>query len=274
MARRADGRPGATIQSFIDRTILRPMYLSMVTLRRNPPEAASHRGPSLVMVAVVFVLLFVASLVIPTAMAGGQHFPSPFDPAERSARYFDQHAGAVQLAAFLQFGSAIPLGIFAATATSRVQFLGMKVAGINIALFGGIAASMSLAWCASIEWVLSQARLVEASGVTRALHLLSFATGGPGQIAPFGLLVAGVSLVAGLQGLAPRWLMIFGLGIAAFAELSTLVFVLPAAAILLPVARFSGFVWMICMGASLPRARVAARRGGPAPALLQDAPQA
>jgi hypothetical protein len=242
-------------------------------LQKSPTQAAHHRGPSLVAVAVVYVVLFVASLAIPTAMASGQHFPSPLGPAEASARYCEEHASAVEVAAFLQFGSAIPLGIFAASVTSRVQFLGMKVAGIQIALFGGTASSLLLATSALVQWVLSQGLLVDAPGVTRALHLLAFATGGPGYVVPFGLLVAGISVAAGLQGFAPRWLMLFGLGIAAVAELATLVLVLPAAAILLPIARFSGFVWMICAGVLLPKARGAASGRGAAPGLLRDALQ-
>src|ERR1019366_2144620 len=92
------------------------------TARKDSTEAALHRGPSLVMVAVVYVVLFIASVVVPTAMAGGQHYPSPFGPSDQAARYFGEHAGAVQLAAFLQLGSAIPLGIFAASASSRGPF--------------------------------------------------------------------------------------------------------------------------------------------------------
>jgi hypothetical protein len=93
-------------------------------------------------------------------------------------------------------------------------------------------------------------------------------------VAAFGILVAGISATAGLQGFAPRWLMAFGLGIAAVAELSTLVLVVSPAAILLPIARFSGFVWMICMGALLPRARGAFANRPPAKTFQQTAPQA
>jgi hypothetical protein len=236
--------------------------------RKNLTDAASHRGPSLVIVAVVYVVLFVASIVAPTIMAGGQHFPSPFGPADQAARYFVEHAGAVELAAFLQLGSAIPLGIFAASASSRVQFLGLKVGGIQIALFGGIAASVFQAFSACVEWVLAQPGLPGASDVVHPLHLLAFATGGPATVATLGLLVAGLAVTAGLQGFAPRWLMLVGLGIAAVAEVSTFVFVLPGAAILLPIARFAGFVWMVCLGAALPKARGEARGRPAGPALV------
>jgi hypothetical protein len=39
---------------------------------------------------------------------------------------------------FLQFGALIPLGIYAATAATRLRFLGVNAAGPYIALFGGL----------------------------------------------------------------------------------------------------------------------------------------
>jgi hypothetical protein len=245
----------------------------MAPIDRKPSDAARHRGPSLVIVAIVYVALFAASVVLPTMMSGGQHFPSPFGPPEVSARYFEEHAGAVRLAAFLQLGSAMPLGVLAASAASRLQFLGMKVAGIHIVLFGGMTAAVFQALSASVAWVLSQPVSPGLSDVTQPLHLLQFATGGPAFVATFGLLVAGVSVTAGLQGFVPRWLMAVGVGIAAVAELSTLVLVFPAAAFLLPVARFAGLAWMICAGALLPKGRGAGAGPRQQRAFPTEAPQ-
>jgi hypothetical protein len=243
----------------------------MVHVReRSPADAFRHRGPPLVAVATTYVVLFFASLVASTTMAHGRHFPSVFDPADESARFFRDNPGAVQLMSFLQFGAAIPLGVFTATAASRVQFLGMKVAGIHIALFGGFVASMALVLSALLEWTLAQPGVADSASATRVLHLLAFAAGGPGFVVPFGLLVAGISLVAGLQGFVPRSLMSFGLLIAAVAELATLVFVAPALGFLLPLARFAGFAWMILVGALLPKAKVAQ---GARPARVLLAPE-
>jgi hypothetical protein len=41
------------------------------------------------------------------------------------------------MCAFLEFGAAIPLGIFTATMVSRLQFLGVRAAGAQIGFFGG-----------------------------------------------------------------------------------------------------------------------------------------
>jgi hypothetical protein len=213
-----------------------------------------HRGPSLLAVAIVFTTLFVGSLIISTAMAGGAHFPSPFQPEAISNAYFSQHTEAVRVGAFFQFGSAIPLGIFTATAVSRLRFLGVTVAGGFIALFGGIGASLFLVSSALVQWVLSQAGGASAA-TAHALHLLAFATGGVGYVAPAGLLVAGLSVAGGLSKLLPKWLMWFGLAVAAVAEASTLSLLITPAMYLLPIARFPAFVWMICVGALLPRTR-------------------
>jgi hypothetical protein len=222
--------------------------------KERPPDEELHRGPSLVAVAAVHAALFVASLVVSRAMAGAS-FPSPFGPRGPSDAYFAEHPTAVQALAFFQLGAAVPLGIFAATAASRLQFLGARVAGVHIGLFGGVAASIFEASSACAQWALSQPGVSDVPAVTRALHILSFAIGGPACVIAFGLLIAGVSLVAGLQAFVPRWLMISGLVIAAVAELSVLAFVAPGAAYLLPIARFPGLAWMICMGALLPKTR-------------------
>jgi len=229
------------------------------TLEREIREGARHRGPHLAVVAGVYAILTVACVAIPSAMAGGQHFPSPFDP--KGLGWFAEYPAAALMSAFLLFSSAVPLGIFTATASSRLQFLGMKVAGIHIALVGGMAASVALATSAFADYALSQSG--DSAAVAHALHLFSFAAGGPGFVVPFGLLVAGVSVVAGLQRFAPRWLMFSGFVIAAIAELSVFVFVWRAAAILLPIARFAGLLWMIAVGILLPTSRTARARPAP-----------
>ncbi|MDB5214823.1 MAG: hypothetical protein JWO86_2750 [Myxococcaceae bacterium] len=231
------------------------------TQAETDPGGARHRGPSLLAVAIVFVSLFVASLVTVAAMTGGGHIPSPFEPA--ATTFFSDHAGAVRLSAFLQFGAAVPLAIFTATATSRLRFLSMEVAGHSIALIGGTLAAAMGALSALLQWVLSQPGVVSSDGAVRAFHLLAFATGGPGFVVPFGLLVAGVSVSGGLTGKLPRWVMWFGLVIAAVAELSSLTIATPAAAYLLPAARFTGLVWLVVVGAMLPVARSGRTTSGP-----------
>jgi hypothetical protein len=55
--------------------------------------------------------------------------------------------------------------------------------------------------------------------------------------------------------LLPKWLAWLGLALAAVAELSWLSLIVPGAAYLLPAARFPAFVWILAVGALLPRSR-------------------
>jgi hypothetical protein len=224
---------------------------------QNEASATSkpHRGPSLLAVAVVFVCLFVGSLISTAAMTGGGHFPSPFDPSALAARFFNEHAAAVRWSAFLQFGAAVPLAIFSATSASRLRFLGVRAAGPSIALVGGTLASAMAALSALSQWMLADSAVAASNGVVRVVHLWAFATGGPGTVVPFGILIAGIAVSGGLPRHLPRWVMWFGLAVAAAAELSSLSIAIPAAVYLLPLARFTGFVWLITAGATLAKFR-------------------
>jgi hypothetical protein len=97
--------------------------------------------------------------------------------------------------------------------------------------------------------------VAEVATEARLLQLLAFATGGPGHVVPLGLLLAGASITGGLTRRLPRWLMWFGIVLAAFAELSTLTLILEPAVFLLPLARFPAFIWIICVAALLPSQR-------------------
>jgi hypothetical protein len=220
-----------------------------------------HRGPSLPLLAVVLAGLFLGSLVAVAAMTHGGHFPSPFESAATANAFFAENRDAIRLGAFLQFGASVPLAIYAATASSRLRFLGVEAAGTLIALVGGALASAMGAFSALAQWSLVQPDLGTEA---RALHLLAFSTGGPGYVIPFGLLIAGVAVTSGLSRQLPRWLMGAGLFVAAVAELSSLSMVFTPAMYLLPLARFTGLGWLILAGAMLPATR-ASRKSREAP---------
>jgi hypothetical protein len=224
------------------------------------PEAR-HRGPNLGALAVVYTVLFVGSLVV-TALLTGGHFPSPLEPPKAIQAFFTEHGEAVRIAALLQFGAAVPLGIFAATAVSRLQFLGVNVAGVFISLFGGLASSLFGAISGLLQWVLGQRGIASQPAATRVLHLLAFATGGVGFVVSFGLLIAGISVISWFIRLLPRWIAWSGLMLAALAELSSLSLIFMPVGYLLPVVRFGGLIWIIVAGFKLPqsRARVHARQ--------------
>lgn len=221
---------------------------------------AQHRGPNLGALSVVYTALFLASLLATAMMTNGGHIPSPFISADLVQTFFARNGDAVKIGAFLQFGAAVPLGIFTATAVSRLQFLGINVAGVFVTLFGGFAASLFSAISAVLQWVLAQPGVASQADTTRALHLLTFATGGVGFVVSFGLFLAGVSVIAWFTRFLPRWLVWLGLVIAALAELSSLSLVFTPVTYLLPVARFVGFIWIIATGFLLPRSRAEAQK--------------
>src|SRR6266542_1562771 len=201
-----------------------------------------HAGPPLGIVATVFVLLFIAGLY-PVTMFGGQpYFPGPWESSDTIVTFFQTRSAAVLATAFLHFVAAIPLGIFTATVVSRLQFLGVRAAGAFIALFGGFATAFTMIVSSSVLWTLVQ-----------ALYWLDQALGGTGFSVPFGLLLAGISISAGLTKLLPKWIVIPGLLIAICGELSWINLIVPKALFLVPLTRFPGFVWLIAAGFAMPK---------------------
>jgi hypothetical protein len=218
-------------------------------------SVSRHRGPNPGAVAVVFAALFLASLVPVTMLAGKMRFPSPLQPAGDIVTFFRMESEKVRLCGFLQFASSIPLGIFTATMVSRLRFLGVNAAGPTIALFGGLAAALSVATSAIVQWTLSQPGIADDAGLTRAFYFAAFGIGGPGYSVPLGLLIAGLTVPSFFLKLLPRWLCVFGLVLALVGELSTLCLLVPNLLYLVPLTRFPGFIWLIVAGFSLPDSR-------------------
>ena len=107
--------------------------------RAGPP----HRGPSLLLLAGVHVALFLAAVVTLNVLAGG--WPLPGAAAGEIRAFVVDNRDLVRVAGMLQFGAAVPLGLYAATASSRLRHLGVRAAGTTIALVGGTGAALTLA---------------------------------------------------------------------------------------------------------------------------------
>ncbi|GHB56880.1 hypothetical protein GCM10010347_28770 [Streptomyces cirratus] len=229
-----------------------PATAARETHSRRDPQA----GPPPGILAVVFTALFLAGLVLSTLLADGDTFPSPFGSTDTVTSYFRDHTDAVRLSGALQFAASVPLAIYAATVSARLHKLGVRAPGATIALAGGVLASAFLACSGLVTWVLSRPEVAGRGDVVRALQYLAFGLGGPGHVVLLGLLVAGIAVPGLLAGLLPRALAVAGLAVAAVAELSTLVLLADGGALLLPVARFAGLLWLIAAGFLLPRRRV------------------
>ena len=173
-----------------------------------------HPSPPLGLVAIVFVVLFLAGLYPVTIFGGKPYFPGPWESADTIVTFFQARSTAVLVGAALHFGAAIPLGIFTASIVSRLHFLGVRAAGVWIALFGGFATAFTMLASSSMLWTLAQPGITQDRTLVQALYWLDQALGGSGFSVPFGLLMAGVSIPAAFMKLLPKWIVILGLVLA------------------------------------------------------------
>ncbi|MGO4384986.1 hypothetical protein [Specibacter sp. RAF43] len=224
-----------------------------------PPSRRSG-GPHPGLLAAVSLGIFLFSLLLAGLLSGGQVFVSPFAPAADVVRFYQQNVAAARIGGMLQFGAAVPLGIFAATVYARVVRLGVKVPGPAIGFFGGMAAALFLMISGLLGWLLSRPEVTVDIPLTRALAFLAFAAGGAGCVVGLGLLVAGLAVPALILSLFPRWLAWTGLVIAALSELSFLSLAVEPLQVLLPIGRFAGMLWLVAAGFVLPASRAAANR--------------
>lgn len=211
------------------------------------------RGPHIGVLATVSVCLFIAGLIPVTIFGGMPYFPGPVQPVSDMVAFFSQRQAGVLLCAFFQFGSAIPLGLFAVAISSQLTFLGVRAAGTSIAWFGGVVTAINIIFSACILWTMTYAGIPQDVPLLHALYRVSFGLGGPGFSVPFALMAAGVSVTAGIYRLLPKWIVVLGFVVAVFGVLSWFEILTVRALPLIPLNRFPGFVWMIAAGFALPR---------------------
>jgi hypothetical protein len=226
------------------------------------PQPAARRGhpqggPPLLAPALAYGALTVAAAVLFATV------PHPSASAASVLAYDRAHHTALQVAGFLIAGASVQLAIWTATVYRRLRTLGVTAPGAVIALAGGLLAAASLSLSGLISWTSSQVSAAAGPGLARALAELSFATGGPGFVVPFALLLAGVCVPALILGLTPRPWAWFGLAVAVAAVLSTFTLLTGTLDVLLPIGRFGGLVWLTGTSVLLPHDR-RALRGAPA----------
>lgn len=217
------------------------------------------RGPSLILLVTVHFLLFVAGLVIASVLRHGAHFATPFASTEQLRSFLALSPTAVRVSNFFLFGSAIPFGIFAVTTVSRLRFMGVRAAGTNIALLGGLIATFALILSGSVGWILSVPEVLTSASTVKAVNFLNFLFGGMVFAVGFGLLAAGVSVTCYFMRLLPRWLVAFGMFMALTGELSSLSLVAYPANFFIPATRYLGFIWMFSVAIALARDRKGAQ---------------
>src|SRR4029453_4967549 len=216
------------------------------------PAPRRHPSPPLWLMAIAYTALFLAGLYPVTVFGGQPYYPGPWESADTIAAFFQARPMAVRVCAFLQFGAAIPLGIFTASIASRLQFLGSRAAGVSIALFGGFTTAVMMMAASIALWAMAQPGIADNSPVLQACYWLTQVFGGAGFFVPVRLVVAGVTIPAAFMKLIPKWIVVLGIAVAICGELSWLYMMVPNALPLVPLTRFPGFVWLIAVGLALP----------------------
>jgi hypothetical protein len=219
------------------------------------------RGPSLILLATVHILVFVAGLVAAATLRHGAPYVTPFAPAEEVRLFFAQSPTAVRVSNFFLFGSAVPFGIFAVTTVSRLRFMGVRAAGTNIALLGGLTATMALILSGIVGWVLSVPEVAASTQMVKAIFYLCFLFGGTVFAVGFGLLTAGVSVTSYFMRLLPRWLVALGMLLAVTGELSSLSLIAYPANFFIPITRYLGLIWMVSVAVVLTKNHRVAQPG-------------
>ena len=213
------------------------------------------RGPSLLLLAIVHVLLFAANLAVAAALRHGAPFINPFAPAELVRAFFMQNPSATRISSFFLFGSAVPFGLFAVTTVSWLRFLKVRAAGVNITLFGGLTATFALILSGLSGWIVSLPDIATSAPLAKAIFFFSFLSGGVAYAVGFGLLAAGVSVTSYFTRHLPRWLVALGMIVAVAGELSSLSLIAYPANFLIPITRYLGFIWMLLVAVNLTRNR-------------------
>ena len=165
------------------------------------------RGPSLLLLAIVHVLLFAANLAVVATLRHGAPYINPFAPAEAVSAFFMQNPSATRIGSFFLFGSAVPVGLFAVTTVSWLRFLKVQAAGVNITLFGGLTAAFALILSGLSGWIVSLPDIAASAPLAKAIYFFSFLSGGVTYAVGFGLLAAGVSVTSYFTRHLPRWLV-------------------------------------------------------------------
>jgi hypothetical protein len=211
------------------------------------------RGPSIILLATVHILLFSAGLATSAALRHGASFVTPFAPAEQLRLFIAQSPMAVRVSNFFLFGSAVPLGIFAVTTVSLLRFMGVRAAGTNITLLGGLASTIALFLSGTAGWILSLPDVTASAPLVKAIDFLSFLCGGVFYSVGFGLLAAGVSVTCHFMRLLPRWITVLGILLSLTGELSWFSLIAYPANFFIPITRFIGFIWMLLVAVALTK---------------------
>jgi hypothetical protein len=137
--------------------------------------------------------------------------------------------------------------------------MGVRAAGTNIALLGGLIATIALLLSGIVGWILSVPEVLASAPIIKMVNFLNFLVGGVVFAVGFGLLAAGVSVTCYFMRLLPRWIVALGILVALAGELSSFSLIAYPANFFIPITRFVGFIWMLSVAEALTKDRKAAQ---------------
>ncbi|MEV4179370.1 hypothetical protein [Nonomuraea sp. NPDC049709] len=222
------------------------MHDTSPTAATATPAPTANRWP---LAGVAFAGMFIGGLIL-SMVLGSRTFPSPYEMEAAITSYFAGNASAVLGLGLLHTMAALPLIVFITALASAVRDAATRVvaqcAGVIAAVFLLISAMCGIA-------------LVSGGGVTgealRALHLLTFLSGGSIHVLFLGILVGAGTI--GLARVAPRPLALLGAISAALSLASVASLVALPAIFLLPLGRFTTLAWIAATAVWLTRRRAA-----------------
>ncbi|AKA07481.1 hypothetical protein SAZ_37610 [Streptomyces noursei ZPM] len=210
------------------------------------PFASLRRQSAGALSGVLYVLFFMASIVISGITAPSGPFATPYssDAVVRQYLLTDPPAlhRSLQLSAVLQTLSALALLAFVPRLADFVaRYSTSARAGVVRAM--GTTSAALLVISASGSWILSMLGSSAQLSVTRALMDLTFITGAAPAIGTLGLALWAVSRTALASRAMPAWVGWSGLVLATASVLSLLSLVAEPATVLIPFGRYAGFAW-------------------------------
>ncbi|MHA6803211.1 hypothetical protein [Salinifilum ghardaiensis] len=185
------------------------------------------------------------------------------DPLEVQ-RHFLEHTDAARLRGFLQALAAVLLAAFTGPYANLARRADPESAGLSAAaVVGGALASAFLAVSALVGTTLAVEQITDSPALVGALRQVNFFTGGAAHTAWLGLLVGAVSAAARRGRALPGWLTTAGLVSAALSLLSLLSLLTDAAALFIPLGRFSGLLVIAAASVFMALGRAGAKLHAP-----------
>lgn len=208
--------------------------------------ASPRRRSAGALSGVLYVLFFLASIVISSITAPSGPFATPYSSDSVVRQYLLTDPAALhrslQLSALFQTLSALALLAFIPWLTDFVARYSTSARAGMVRAMGTTSAALLL-FSACGGWILSMLGPSAELSVARTLMDLTFITGAAPAIGTLGLALWAVSRTALASGALPAWVGWSGLVLATASVLSLLSLVTEPATVLIPFGRYVGFAW-------------------------------